>query len=534
MAKFATTDRIEDAYTGDNWRPLLPDRITRRDSKPKVYMLGAASIKEKLQGVVLPSMDYDYDTEDSAFAKSVLPCWSNRTEKKDEREFVPTQWWVALNCYPFLGSKKEHWVSPGNRGRGLAPKADFSEDERADAFDDLYRFIRYNREMDQAAKDFYLKSKDYKTDPLVPGRTMRVFSLCECRTQEEPWHLALVGYTVGAYNYILEQARWRHEDAGPPRDPKFPRYMLGDFTDPAGALVWRADKFKIAPNDTTETNVLAFTERRKFLDSDQKTRSISEATLRERWALLDPANWNIPTYQEMVDHMVEDYPPEVMTEMLRAACGHRADVPERAPRGRMISTPTGGHRGLADEEDDIPGVDPVAAALGGSRFAPPVAASDEAEKTWLCGPTGTKPRMLTAEQIQAAYDKGTPGLKVRLESGWTSVEQSGLLRKPDLQDDIVPDDGDDLVPDDGFVPADDRGPAAAPATSGGSFAEPPATVEDVIRKLIPGRNLADIEPEQQQQLRALAQEALEQTKGKEFKLPADLAVRLVTLAQSLS
>ena len=118
--------------------------------------------------------------------------------------------------------------------------------------------------------------------------------------KENDWHKAVVFYTGSAYSYLIEQMRWPHQDKEDPRDPDFPQYMLGDPTNPKGALEWHIDKVQLDPRDTQETNVICFTERREFLDPDQKVRPVRPELIEARFMLPDPNNWNIPTYEEQV------------------------------------------------------------------------------------------------------------------------------------------------------------------------------------------------------------------------------------------
>ena len=77
MAKITvhtTQDAIEN--TSDR-RPMLSAAHKGR----RVQFLGADSIKNQWEGVILPSYDYELDTCDQAFPLSVSSCWKNEADK---------------------------------------------------------------------------------------------------------------------------------------------------------------------------------------------------------------------------------------------------------------------------------------------------------------------------------------------------------------------------------------------------------------------------------------------------------------------
>lgn len=503
MSKVFTPVVDADAVYGDgDWRPLLGAGIRK---EWKLHMIGKQSIDARLRGITYPAFDWTLSMDDKAFGTSFSPCWSSTPDKRLGRHFTPNAFALPLLIYPYMGEKKEHWFSPGNL-RNMIGGEDLSQDDTADAFDDLNRWIRRNKNFSQAQKDAFVKAPSMRDDALVPSRSLRYFSLNRCFDKETQWHDAVVAYTASAYSYLIEQMRWAHQaQDGPPRDPDFPQYMLGDPTHPDSAIEWHVDKVLLDDKDTTETNVMCFTERQEFLDENQRTHKFRDEDLERRFLLPDPKNWNIPTYEEQVEYMLNHYDPSVTIDMIKAACAYRfnGEIPSSRP-GHIVasvSTSAASSSASAPEErrsssrrSSEPEADPVAAVTGGGRArmtppsdppvpqrrsSPPRGAEAEASApapantattaaanavTYWAGRPSQKPSKLTVEEMQALYDAGdSENVKVMLAPNqWVLLEDSGLIQKraapADEEVPMIPDDDEPpMIPDD--TPVVDAGPA---------------------------------------------------------------------------
>lgn len=435
-------------------------------------------------------------------------------------------------------------------------------DETADAFDDLNKWVRRNKQFSQAKKDSLLKKDNMREDPPIPSRTVRYFSIAECSDKENDWHVAAIGYTATCHSYIVEQARWFHQDQEEPRDPNWPQYMLGDPTDPTQALVWHVDKVQLDPRDQQETNVICFTERREFLDQPQKTREVPQASLDKRFLLPDPDNWNIPTYEEQVEFMIKEFDPQVTADMIRQACSHRcrSEIPHERPQNVQLqsgSSPDDSEEGepqqrsrTSRESQSEPEGDPVAAVTGGQssgmapKSAPPMpedssSASSQAEsqapteeepKYWA-GPAGSTPEKFTPTELQAIVSAGRHGnFKVNMDGkkDWRSLADSGLVRLP--QEDAppsVPADEAPPVPVDEAPPVPEDTPANAPTESqaGG------LTLEEMKLKLFPDQDaFAALPGDKKEKAENLVQRAWEATEqGTKRDLPNDVVSELMEL-----
>jgi hypothetical protein len=336
---------------GGDYRPMLGK--VPRDNGLKVHMIGSASTKDRLSGVIIPSFDFRLDTCDGAFQKSVGAFWKDSPDPKHPKHLLPNGWAVPLICYTFMGENNEHFISPANRAQMLGAE-NCTSDEKADAFNDLWCSIKFDKSLSNADKDYFLKKPSTREDARIPNRQTRFFSFASVtnKTNNTPEDVVLC-YTGAAHTHMVEQARWRNEPNDTVLDPSWPRYMLGDPTRKESAMVWTVDKRMLDAKDAQETNCIIWTDKRETLNSPVSVRQIDDTSLAKRFVLIDPSCWNIPTYQEMVDYMLANYNEEVTSEMIRNACGHRADVAERRQRPRAAA------RAEKVDEDDYNPMDRV-------------------------------------------------------------------------------------------------------------------------------------------------------------------------------
>lgn len=510
---FKPVVEAKELFAQGDWRPILGDAPRKDDWK--CYMLGKEFVDKRRSGIILPSFDWNLSMDDKAFQSSVAPCWSDEADKNSPRHFTPNAFAIPMWIYPFLGEKKEHWLSPTNRATMIGRES-LDKDDAADAFHDLASWVRRNAAYSKEKKKSLLESDSMLDEAPVPGRSMRYFALCKCKDKDTPWHLAVVAMTTAAYSYIIEQMRWDHYDRKvKERDPNWPQYLLGDPTDTSAALEWRVEKRQVNPKDHQETNVPCFTNRREILDDDQRSHIISAEDLSKRFLLPDPANWNIPEYEDQVEHMIQYYSPEVTIDMIRAACSYRyrGEMPTARPERIVVTTkadevdearPTK-KTSLATEE--VTTDDYMAAVTKGPRLAPsgqppmppPAPVAPVAEKvdntTYIAGRPKQKTAKYSVAQLQELVDSGEyEGLKVYLgkEAGkdvWKSIETCGLVKMPSVSDEddmpSVPDEDDIVVPDEDVsaVPEEESS-SQTKATKKGKL-----TLEQMHARLFP--NAAD-------------------------------------------
>lgn len=463
---YTPTTAIEDLYGEGDWRQILGEGP--RKTGYKTYIIGKASIDERMEGVILPSFDWSMNLDDEDFFKRTTSCWTDKADQQNPRHFLPSAFAIPMFIYPYLGEKKEHWMSPSNKTRMIGGDT-IDPLECADAFDDLGRYIRKIYKNDERTRDSFLKGKTYKDDPKVPGRRALFFSLAWVKDKDNPYHLAVIGYTPGAYNHIITQMRWYTPHGEAPLDPRWPQYLLGDPTggtanrDEEGRIIegdviarpWHVDKVQLNPSESRETNVIRFTDRPEYIDPRSQPVTVPRQIIESRFRLPDPDNWCFPTYEEQVDYMMANLDPDVTADMIRAACGaiYKGEIPSTRPEQIRVqsdkSSESNGSAAPTTREHHDHDVDPLAAVQGrssGSGFAPnmtappqpePAAAAkqppsqpekEQAKSFWV-GRAGVESKMMTQADIQDLVDSGDYEdyqVLVDGQSDWKTIEASGL------------------------------------------------------------------------------------------------------------
>jgi hypothetical protein len=285
--------------------------------------------------------------------------------------------------------------------------------------------------------------------------------------------------------------------------------------------------------------------------------------LASRFLLPDPANWNIPTYEEQVDHMIKTYDAAVTMEMIRGACAQRysgelpADRPEyvRLTSGTASRTPdnaeTRTSRASRTSREAAPDDgDPVAAVTGGgpaaSRLAPtnakppmpertsppkerapadaPIAKAGDLASPFWAGASGVKPAKKTLAELQAMTDAGQiEGVKVMIRPNtWVSLAESGLVTLPaDEEPPTVPADEEPPT-----VPADEEPPTVPAGSAAGEV-----TLEGMHARLFPdAEGFKRLPADKQKKAKVLVERAWNATdKGRSTELPDDVVSGLMEL-----
>lgn len=344
MAKVRQHSDEKELFAGLGGSGLLAGKP--KEDGLRVIFLGAAHIKEKLTGVTLPAFDLDLDTVDEAFPLSTTPCWLNIADAKNPKHFVPATWAVPLLFYTFVGAESRHFVAPLNRKTMLiGQESQVEQDLLRDPFNDLRNAIRNHKTFTATDKDYFLKGTSQRA-ALVPSRQVKYLSFAKVSTREEPLaKVAILARTPTCRDFEITQMRWRTEDGAKPRSSRYPRYMLGDPTDPAGALRWWVEKYQVDVKVPQETNVLRWTEHLETApERGFETQIITEDDLLKRFLFVDQDCWEIPTYQEMLDVLLtlDDIPHE----LIKLACGNFGDVGSSPPARREQP------RSKPDNDDD--------------------------------------------------------------------------------------------------------------------------------------------------------------------------------------
>jgi hypothetical protein len=445
----------EEVSGGGSFRPMLGASAVA--AKVGVLMIGKNAIAKKTTGVFLPSFDWgNISLRDSTFGTSVGPHMSQRVDKKAPKHFQPSPWAVPYYCYKFLKPRMDHMLSPASLAMMLG-KDSLRPGDTDDPFNELFWFIKKHSDFSEADKDYYLKKPSPQQDAKVPNRSMAFFAQALVRDRDnknEDRHVVTC-YTNAAQDYLIDQMRWGTPYGGTPYDPHWPQYLIGDPTRPDRALVWGVDK-RLVGGLREETNVIVFTEQPEVFDPvTAETRVISQEQLAARLNLYDPACWNIPTYQEMVDYLI-DFFSDIPVELIKQCCGNKAHIKERSasssehaketgkpapsdsPVGSVAFDSPAGY-GPPSEPTPPPSqsvpTPPPAAPVAAPADAPPPPPSVEApappppakvEKFWVAEPGG-QPSSMTRPEVQALVDSGS-SLQINHAGAWMTFEAAGWKR----------------------------------------------------------------------------------------------------------
>lgn len=519
------TDEADLGFSG-SWRPMLAHHITERGIK--LQILGKQTKDDEISGVIMPSFDWSINPADPAFQLGVSAHMSTQADPKKTVHFLPSAWATPWKCYTFQGPANEHFISPSNRAKMIGGSPDMDKDLLADAFDDIYLFIKRHPKMDAQAKDFYLKKPDMNTDARVPLVERKYFSNMVIRDKKNKTDTHVIEcFTSAAYHYLIEQMRWATPYGGNPIDPTWPKYLLGDPTNPSGALVWHQEKMKVGGLQM-DSNVMCLTAEPEQLSPSPERRPITSAHLAGRINLYDPSVWNWPTYQEMADFALEHW-TEVPRDLIADACSHRATVGLRSKKAEVFDGGGAPRQGAVGAEppqqSSVAYKDPTPPpAAAPAPAASPASAPAQEESRWVIGPaTGGQVVKWTLEAIRefAASGKLTSE-QVNTDgtaAGWKSFAAAGFpAPAPIAPPPVVETPSAPAAPAAPAAPLPPAAPAA-PATNASS------DLQAKIDELVPTYH--SMTPDKQERVRATVGAIVSHTAGNAgAPVPAHLAQEL--------
>jgi hypothetical protein len=298
----------------------------------------------------------------------------------------------------------------------------------ADAFDDIRFFVKNSKALTEQQRSALMEKRkqgDRYLDSPVPQGTFRhvLFSEYWSVPNATP-RVELMAITASAYKHLIDQMRWLVDDRNPSIGSTCKQYLLGDaMSDPAGALVWFPTKREVG--DFGFANVMAYTPREQNTAGFER-REISREALRQRFLLTDESNWNIPSYQDMVDFAVNEL-TSIPLEIIKQACGSRADV---------------GNRVTSFANAVQPGFDPMAEAQESQRYAaagvPPVSNNvpvpavlptvPATEPSYLVGVPGAVPVMTPRSGLASALTSMPTAMVQMPDGSWLPLSTSGLVQ----------------------------------------------------------------------------------------------------------
>lgn len=486
----------DDSYAGGGGT----HRALVADNKTRINFFGATAIKEQWRGTILPPFDVSLirdpnDTE--SYINSVGPCWTDVPDDSRPRFYLPGPWSRKFLFYTFLGESNQHFLSPRCR-KNLVTNRELTDMDLADAFDDIRFFVRNSKAFTDAQRKALLertRSGDRYVDAPVPQGTFRHVMFSEFWSTATPQpRVELLAITASAYKHLIDQMRWLVDERNPSIGTTCKQYLLGDvMADPAGALVWFPAKRVVG--DFGEANVLAFTGRLENTAGAER-RVVSQEALRSRFLLTQESNWNIPSYQEMVDFAVAELsgPSKIPLEIIKHACGSRADVPDQGPSFATAVQPGFDPMAAAQRYAPVTAPTPMTAPV---NVAPQVPTS--VETSYLVGVPGEAAVSVPASGLQAVLHKSPTAMVQMPDGSWLPLAASGLVQIAQVPVSVpatVPVSVPATVPAVPTVPAN-TAPSMAPQTTAATapaVATPVETVEDYRRKICPDERFARLSP----------------------------------------
>jgi len=302
--------------------------------------------KTTAYGRILPAFDASMSPEDKAFKESFMAYRDeNLGQDSDSKTVAFTPWYSMIYCYRFFGNAWEDILSPMTM-RLLFPE-DTTAEECADPIADCRTFAEsLARKGDEAMAALVKKPENMKDDYALPQYDVK--AVMNVYMKEGKYEMAnrLLILSQSALKYAktrLAAPCTRNMD---PRDKNWEDYMLGDITDPMTGL-----KFKIETvEDANLTLVVpSFSDDLYSLDGSEPM-VVSKKVLADRVDLQELSNFNIPTYQDLVDFLVFD--GMIPVELIKRACSYMADV-----GGSMA---TGDSKPLVQKSPEVkPAADPT-------------------------------------------------------------------------------------------------------------------------------------------------------------------------------
>lgn len=463
---------------GGNHRAIIAD------NKMRLNFFGATAVKEQWRGTILPPFDVSLirnpnDTE--SYINSIGPCWSDVPD--ETRFFLPGPWSRKFLFYTFLGESNTHFMSPRNR-KNFVTNKEWTDMDLADAFDDIRFFVKNSKALTDAQRKALterIRAGDRYVDAPVPQGTFRHVVFSEFWAAAKPeTRTEVMALTASAYKHLLDQMRWLVDDRNPSIGNTCKSYLLGDvLADPQGPLVWFPTKRAVG--DFGEANVMAYTPREQNTAGAER-RPLSSEALRARFLLTEESNWNISSYQDMVDFAVAELtgPTKIPFEIIKQACGSKADIGS-APASYAVAVQPGFDPMAAAQNRYAPAAapQPTSAAVAATPAVsvpvvtvpvPAATAPVRPEPNYLVGVPGASAVMTPASGLSTALTQ-SPSAMVQMPDGnWLPLAVSGLV-----------------------AVASAVAPSVVPVTTPVALA-PTESLEDCRRKICPDERYARLTP----------------------------------------
>lgn len=321
-------------------------------------------------GVIKPTFDWSLSPNDTAFKSSYGSCYRSEISGDGKPHLAPIG--KKAHLYEFIKIAENRYVTivaPST----LDNTCGASDANYEDAFADLRKYIRRAlagaENFDDQVEYYLVGNFAKRLDPIVPKKAQR-WVLNVARTDKEhKWVDEVLIVGSAAYDDLVESIRdYRASSSSDKlRDENNPDFLIGDVTRPDKALIWQCGK-RVLGTMKEPANVLDFLSIPGRLTDPQgaptyRETTISPEALSKRVNFFDAGTWNVLSYQEQVDFIV-DHMPAVPMEYIRGAFSTKSVVKERTesasiPSSALPSIPQTHSPGMPTAPPSSPGIPPV-------------------------------------------------------------------------------------------------------------------------------------------------------------------------------
>jgi hypothetical protein len=339
--------------------------------QPGVQVLYPGDKKPGLQIRILPSHDENMDPNDPAFARSVVP-YRDRELLTNDGHLKFSGWFATLQAYDYVGNGELNFLS-----RSMLP-ADLPEQERMDPMHHL-RTYAWNTPAykhlaskppptGDAEKDKYARAVLQR-----PSNPVIYNVLAKWQGENTPKNF-VAKCSLTAHDFLEKQLNaYRPAHMAQPHDPDYPNYLLGDVTHTHLGLTAQFIKHQVS-NTGSPPWTFVYTPNigQATADTFRSAWALqSWEQLEKRRYLMSSDTLYFPTYQELVDILIDDGFLNAYPDLVARACGAHCNVPVGRPVSFQSAT-TGGNF-APPPADDIPMSFPPASAPQAPAFSAPQA-----------------------------------------------------------------------------------------------------------------------------------------------------------------
>lgn len=500
-----------------NWMPPRGNQVSQRfnpvmtDAKSVRFL---PSSKNTVTGVMLPLPDWELlaqpgiTVDSPEFRKSWVPLRSQDPNDKDEKGhrtvIAPCAY---LPVHQRMGPNGDDFVSPEAYASLFDPTGETHD--TADPIADMMKIAK------DKSSPYHWMTEDGSAGggskfALLSYASVRAIYAVLAVSAKEPGAQPKLGFMflsrASEFDLMALVNIGRMASNVPsPRDPDNPDYLYGDVCNPNRPLVFHTMTKSSPTNVGQRFEGFRFSNNEVTLEGAQEAGAITEEVLKARPIVHDSRHYNISTYEEIVQRMVQENWFRGAEDLIRQACGNRVQiggtqtggVPDALPPGAASGQPQGAAaQGVAAQGTAPAALQGAASGLaqtggppqlgGAPQFGapaappaggappqfgaptPPAPPAQETRQFWVVSSPGQPAELLAEAALRELVTAGGTGAAVmdkEQTSGWKTAADFG----------IVPDE----IPMDPPAPPAQPAPPAPPSPPASPPAQPAPPADDV-------------------------------------------------------